>query len=386
MNRKIRPLLAVALYSLTANMLVTVVPFFAIRIGGSELLIALSIGFFFTFYGIGCLISSEKITRYATYITAAACMIAGLATFSIIFILKAEDATNLKYLLILIMSIMGLLQSQFFPVMMNKVTSGYTDKALAKQITLYNYSWSLTFFIVPFLGGLLLEKSYILTTAIIGTLYIIVSLLILEKSDTSAKIVNKREITQPTTKQDNIKIISRISLFLLALIFICYKTNLSVFMTEKLGKSEKDYGLINTLINFATVLAFFLLEKFTAWHGKKRLLILSQFLLVPALLLIPFSENFRFPMLILSISTILTGLVYGFVYTSNQFYTINNSRNTRRATSMHEFIISLGFITGSATTILTEKISFQSFYIIISVVISIFIIIEFFTKRVTEYK
>ena len=111
----------------------------------------------------------------------------------------------------------------------------------------------------------------------------------------------------------------------------------------ELGFTESAYGNSMAIVYLGNFVVFAVMGKTHRWHHNIRLFILFQLVQAIGLIIIICSTNLAF----LFIGVGLTGLCLGYCYSSHLYYGISGGRKRSALMSIHEIILSGGFVVGS---------------------------------------
>lgn len=251
--------------------------------------------------------------------------------------------------LVFLMSMTGLTTAFFWPIMMGWISTGHEGAELTKRFGFYNTTWSSANMILPVIGGYLMEIDYLLplAAAVIMAILCFVTVLATRCISESPKLQenNTDSTIKEEVPQENRQFVwmSRIAMFAT---FICvgvFRSQLGIFYKFELGFAESAYGWAIAFMCLSNVTVFVMMGKSHYWHYKKSLFAIAQLSIIIAMIIIILSGSLLLQLLAVGLS----GVCYGFVYSSHQYYGVSGGIKRSGLMAIHESIIGAGFATGS---------------------------------------
>lgn len=330
-----------------------VLPFVVKAMGGSDTDIGLCFLGQMGAYVICGILAFAIIDRFkprkVLLITAGAGIIISSGFFAIVWYGNNNDIFfNPITRLIILMSMVGIITAFFWPVMMGWVSTGYEGAELSKRFGFYNVAWASANTILPVIGGYLMEINYLfpLAVSVILASLCFVSLYSTKCISQSPKPHQSSSdaVCQQTAKQNRQFVwMSRVALFATLVYIGIFRSQLGILYKFELKLSESVYGWATALMCLSNVMVFWMMGKSHWWHYKKTLFALIQVSAVFSMIIILFSGNIAFQLFAAGLS----GVCYGFIYGSHQYYGVSGGTKRSGLMAIHETIIGAGFATGA---------------------------------------
>ena len=288
--------------------------------------------------------------------------------------------------LILLMSMIGAITAFFWPTLMGWVSTGFEGAELTKRFGFYNASWAIANTIFPVIGGYLMEISYLLplAAAVVMAIFCLISVYQTKCISQSPKPHQDDNIVSQQIPQQNRNFvwISRVALFTTLIYIGVLRSQLGILYKFELRFTESNYGWAMSLMCLSNVIIFWMMGRSHYWHYKKSLFALAQVSVVLCAIIILFSGSLAFQLFAAGLS----GIFYGFIYSSHQYYGVSGGIKRSGLMAIHETIIGAGFATGAlGGGILSDKFGRYSPYWFVGGAIIIAgsaeVILWFITKR-----
>jgi predicted MFS family arabinose efflux permease len=135
----------------------------------------------------------------------------------------------------------------------------------------------------------------------------------------------------------------RVALFATLVYIGIFRSQLGILYKFELKLSESIYGWATALMCLSNVVVFWLMGKSHRWHYKKTLFVFIQASAVFSMLIILSFGSIAFQLFAAGLS----GICYGFIYGSHQYYGVSGGKKRSALMAVHETIIGAGFATGS---------------------------------------
>jgi MFS family permease len=251
--------------------------------------------------------------------------------------------------LVTLMSMTGIITAFFWPVMMGWISTGHEGAELTKRFGFYNTTWSSANMVLPIIGGYLMEIDYLLPIAaavIMAILCFVTAGATRCISENHKSQENNSDSTiKEEIRQENRQFLwmSRVALFAT---FVCvgvFRSQLGILYKFQLGFSESAYGWSVSLMCLFNVVVFVMMGKSHYWHYKKGLFAATQASIIICMVMIILFNN----LLLQLLASGLSGICYGYVYSSHQYYGVSGGRKRSGLMAVHETIIGAGFAAGS---------------------------------------
>lgn len=238
-------------------------------------------------------------------------------------------------------AIIGSATAFYWPPLMGWLSEGYEGKKLAKISGLYNLCWSSGSIVSPIVGGWLCDKSPSLAFWVMLATYFALFIFL-------ASVCPKAQSVAPTApKAETISgyatTLRYPAWFGLAVCWFCvtYISFIYPYAAEQLyGFSRTKIGFIISFRVVAMTVAVVLIGFLSFWQYKLKWLVLSHLLLAGTMLALGHLQN----ELLLCIAMALVGVLTGLGYLSSQFHGVAGSTNRTLRMSIHENVISGGYI------------------------------------------
>lgn len=342
--------LAAFFMSCCLQLVQVVMPFIAKSLDGSDTEVGLcfmgQMGFYVIFCIFAFFIVNKFKSRRVLWISAAAQMMIVCGILAVVRLGKDSPlAIKPVTQLIFFMSMIGIVTAFFWPVLMGWISTGHEGAELTKRLGFYNVTWGTANMLLPIVGGYLMEINYILPITAAAIIMIFCMAAILSTTCIS-EIPKLREPDKNEEAIEENKQFIWIARLALLSMFICvgiFRSQLGIYYKFELGFAESAYGWSVSLMCFFNVVIFCLMGKSHRWHHKKRLFAASQMLVIICMIMIIFSRSLFVQLLAAG----LTGISYGIIYSSHQYYGVSGGKNRSGRMAIHETILGAGFASGS---------------------------------------
>ncbi|MCX5632617.1 MAG: MFS transporter [Phycisphaerae bacterium] len=330
-----------------------VLPFAVKAMRGSDTDIGLCFLGQMSAYVICCMLAFAVIDRFkpkrVLLITAGAGIIISFGFFVIVWYGNNNGIFfNPITRLIILMVMVGVITAFFWPVIMGWISTGYEGAELTKRFGFYNVAWASANTIMPVIGGYLMEINYSFPLAVS---VVIASLCFISLYPTKCISQSPKPhqsgsdtVRQQTAKQNRQFVwMSRVALFATWVYVGIFRSQLGILYKFELNLSESVYGWATALMCLSNVIVFLMMGRSHWWHYKKTLFALIQASAVLSLIIILFSGNAAFQLFAAGLS----GVCYGFIYGSHQYYGVSGGTKRSGLMAIHETIIGAGFAIGA---------------------------------------
>ncbi len=244
----------------------------------------------------------------------------------------------------------GAAMALFWPFLMSWVSSHFEGVQLNRRLGRYNGSWSGGAIVGPLVGASLVEIGVLvpMVTAVVSLIFSFVLLNLARNgaSPSSSTTISKDDSisTQDSRILANYRWMSRISLFCAWATHAIARSQFALVFVG-LGYSEARFGIFLTLFAACNCLSLMVAGRWAFWHFKPVPLIVAQVTFLVSLLAMIYSRT----LLVLYPSAVILGLAFGFAYSSHLYYGASGSRQRSVRMTIHELVISLGIVVGSAS-------------------------------------
>ena len=343
------------LFSFAVGILFLALPFIVINLGGSDKEVGFCFGINIVAYMIACCLAGFVLDQFSpkrTLQLSSAGMALATAGICLTVLLNAKRLLPFSPILAVIgfLTLVGLVQSFFWPQIMGWVSTGYEGPHLSRRLGIYNLSWSLAMVVSPLIGGYLIEINYTWPLIVTIALFLLVPCFV--------GIVSCPYKTSPVTKKSTpenladdllhpslprFRWMSRIALATSALAVALIRSQLALLFTENLGFSASHFGYAVMFMSLAILIVFFITSKTHLWHHKLSPFLATQVFMMLGMLFILYSVTIWG----FYAATAMVGLGFGFTYYSHQYYGVSGGKRRSGRMAIHEITIAIGFAIGS---------------------------------------
>ena len=346
--------LSACLNSLSLSTLFLALPFAITAVGGNDKDLGLAMGFCYIGYILSCSMVSfilDKYNQKRLIQIGLSCItvFSGLVCAVVFLHSRNMLSVNSVTAMIAAVGMVGFCQSFIWPPIMGWVSSGFEGEQLTRRLGKYNFSWSISMTVWPFIAGFMLEAS-LLATMLTSVLSFIASVVVITiaKGSSVCKIeCPSQSIQTPTLSEKSrtkgLLICARLGLFTSACIFILPRSQVAILMTQEYSYTESDFGILSAVFCFTLLVILTLTGRYCKWHNRFLPMILSAMLLGVGLVLILLSSLFA----ILLLAVICIGIGYAFLYAAHQYYGVSGGKKRTALMAIHEVTLSSGFVLGS---------------------------------------
>ena len=339
-------MLAAALVSIADGALMVGLPFLTLSLGGSPSQVGLVGGLPRLLYVIGLLLGRPLLDRFdLRLIAVCGCLGLGATT------LAMPTASSLGPLFVAV-ALYGVATSLFWPPLVGLLFAGYRGRSLNRRLGQFNMAWSGGMVAGPWLGGELYTRAFGLPFWAAAVMFALAALGILFflrysiRAPASLSLSTDEAQTSATHAPDErtrvfhrMARLALISSYLVLGLLRYQLPNLS----QELEINEATFGRIGTVLSLSLAVAFFLLGRASGWHYRAWLLWLGQAVMAGSLLILLLAASAWH----LTICVLIAGQGIGLMYTSHLFYGSSAGSNRARVMTMHEVLLSIGFLLGA---------------------------------------
>jgi MFS family permease len=331
-----------------------VMPFIVKAMGGSDTEVGLCFMGQMGVYVIFCLINSTIIDRFkpkkVLVLGAAAEVFVAFGLLAAVWYGNNSGIFLSPIMrLVFLMSITGIITAFFWPVMMGWISTGHEGAALTKRFGFYNTTWAIANMLLPIIGGYLMEIDYLLPLAVACLMAIGCF-----AAASTARCISKDPKPQENNPDDTIKEefrrenrqflwTSRVALLATFMCAGIFRSQLGILYKFELGFPESVYGWSVSLMCLFNIVVFWMMGKSHYWHYKKGLFAAAQASIILCMVVIILSGSLFLQLL----ASGLSGICYGVVYSSHQYYGVSGGTKRSGLMAVHETIIGTGFAVGS---------------------------------------
>ena len=243
-------------------------------------------------------------------------------------------------------TLLGATSGSKWPVIESFVSAGQTPKKAAKSVGLFNMAWSSSVVPAVALGGVLIEAWPPSLFLVPGLLNIVVLVMVfkLPKHPTHLPADHPHQPTEgQRIRLRALLLSSRWSMFgSYTLLFLL--TPMLPYIFRDLGFTPGPATAMVALIDLARFLTFFILQRFSGWHGRTSLLVWTSLLMPAGFLLMLVSGHL--PMVLAG--ELVFGIAAGLSYYAALYYAMVMKNAAVEAGGAHEGLIGSGFFVGPA--------------------------------------
>ena len=315
-------------------------------------------------------------------------MILTSAGLMCLFTLGIQFASSLTVVSICL-ALSGVAMSMFWPPLMAWLSDGHEGKSLGRRFSNYNIMWSIGTVASPYICGWLAERSarypIFLGSVVFGitAVYILGTVLVLPNSGNGISqtegIVSGIE---PSEHETPIRFPAWIGLFAS---FFGLGALLSIFplaAKEELHIAESTVGLLFLVRALLGAIGFYIIGRSVFWHFRMVPMLGVQFLMVICFgLLSMFGVS---PKVIGGLFGMLAMLI-AFSYSYSVFHGVSGCTDRVKRMAIHESVLSIGFISGSAAGgMLYEVSSMAHVYVMCALVLLVGIAAQYLVYQIVR--
>jgi len=305
-------------------------------------------------YAIGCILLRPVLGRFpARYLIITSSSLMFLCIFAIQFV----SSLALGFVLF---AMYGFSMSLFWPPLMAWLSDGHEGASLGHRFSLYNMMWSFGGTVGPYACGWLAEKSarYPLYLGcgifLAAAVFVFCASFVLPTASAGnpPQDVDK-SVDQKKTGESILRFPAWVGLFAT---FFGFGVMFSIFplaATSELGLAESSVGLLLLVRALSSAITFFIIGKVVFWHFKALPIFIGQILSATCFVSLCFCHT-----------AVSTGLFFGvfgifaaFSYSTSVFHGVTGSAHRVNRMSIHESILALGLISGSAVAGIIYNVS-----------------------------
>ena len=328
-------------------------PFCIRELGGSDREVGLALGSFYTTYLISCILAGLLLDKFNWKKMALTGFILEVITAAVLVIYFCHfrtqpQNTNIVYISILLIAIMGFVQVLMWPPIMGWVSRGYEGKSLTERFGIYNVGWSMPLVLSPFVAGILadFDLKWPLMLTVVFFCGSSVILFLTPFSNHITKRNHSQAFTIQSQRHHHHKIfvrISRVLLFSVCVISSLTRTQLALLITEDFQISYTHFGYAMMAMWMTVLVVFFTASKLDFWHYKAWTLFIPNLMLIAALITILIANTlWQF-----ALAMMLIAIPQAFAYSAHQYYGVSGGRRRSGLMAIHEILISAGMLSGS---------------------------------------
>ncbi len=237
---------------------------------------------------------------------------------------------------------------------------------MRRNIGIFNLSWSIGAAPGSLLAGLAFRIGIGISLATSVSFLALAGLMIAIKGK------EPQDVEHPATVQFDDEAHSR------AYLHLAWIANFATYFTigimrslfpklgEQLGMGTASIGGLLSLITFSQVIAFFILARTSSWHYRLTPMLISQFTLVCASLLVYTLSG----VVQLAPVMVIMGSCTGLSYYSSIYYSLNTPTGKGARSGVHEALIGMGIVAGPLTGgIVAQRWGLRSPFLVSAIVI-----------------
>ena len=299
-------------------------------------------------YVIGCLLVRPRFDQVLPrYLTVGACFFLALFTVAI-HTVPAPQGLALVFPLV---GAGGLALSFFWPPLMGWLSTNTEGAALGRLFSRYNVFWSTGMIISPFLAGWLSDIHVRLPMLLGSSLYLLTSVFLAGAALTLPRIRSDRQTGTANDENSDSGAQSTPLRFpaWLGLFASFFSMGVLVAVFPVAARSELDFsksliGFILLIRSLTNTVAFVGLGKADFWHFRCTPMVVGQLAGAVAMALLGVTQAPGVIMLMAG----LFGITMALSYSNSVFHGVSGSMNRAGRMAIHESVLALGLVTGSA--------------------------------------
>lgn len=241
--------------------------------------------------------------------------------------------------------LLGLASACFWPRVAGWLSAGREGQDLSRIMGRFNLAWSTGGLAAPTLGGLLLAVDLrlpFLGASVLLAVFFVLNALRLGQDAASAPAAGLAET--PGTVKTPLRVPGRLGMvsvsFLIGILMNIYPA----YARDTFGLSEAVIGtflLVRMVLNTG---GFLLWGRTSFWHFQPWVLPGVQVVLIGLAVAYPLAGQ---PWMVFVLFALM-GIVYSFQYSYSQFHSTAGAADRTRGTTIHEVVLNIGFILGTA--------------------------------------
>ncbi len=319
-------------------------------------------------YFISCLLIAPFYSRFSRSLKAFLAFF-GMAASNIAILNTSSIAV-----IFIMLGIYGISMSFLWPNIEDWITENAEGRELARATNAFNFSWSFGAGLSTMAAGFLAEVSLSLPIALSCFFFILIMLfLILLASRNNAPESIKKEEAVAKGRPTELRYISWGGNFLN---YICYSLVINIFplyAMDSLGYGESISGSLLLFRGVATCISFSIFSRLKFWQFRKSVILASQASLALVFITLPFLRS----KVLFALFFLIFGVIFALLYEMSIFHGASGSANRSRAMIIHEVLLNIGSVIGSAAGgIVYEHFSFSAISFSLASLALIFVLLE----------
>ncbi len=315
-------------------------------------------------------------------------------------------AAQRKEMLLAAVAVYGVATAWHWPLVMGLISTGAEGAALNRRLGRFNAAWSGGLIIGPFVGGGLYSADTSTAFVAVAALHAICVVLFVimtaperrsaaeittspalpaagAKSPAAAASVSSRASGDPPggdldPRTADFRAMARLALVCSYMAVGLLRYHLPVVAQNHLGLPAARFSLVSTSFNAAQTAGFVLLGLSAIWHFRVGWFWFAHVVLA-ASLWIGGGADSRGGLILCSV---IAGLGVSFLYASHLYYGVSGGLRRARLMTLHEILLSLGFMAGSFGGGYTAEIyGRRSPYMLFGVVLLLAVGVEWALRR-----
>jgi len=354
----VAPLLAISLVASSCfGAMFVVLPYRMVHLGGTDADVGLVGGLYQGCYVAAMLASAALFDRVNARLMA----VTGNVLLAAAAALMAT--AQRKEWLLAAVAVYGIATAWHWPLVMGLISTGAEGAALNRRLGRFNAAWSGGLIVGPYIGGSLYAPATATAFLAVAGLHAVCAVLFVtvqahagqqahgSPADGPARSDETGEMpTEPVAAANGItgdirafRTMARVGLLCSYMAVGLIRYHMPVVAQEDLNIRAAQFAPVSTSFSAAQTAGFVVLGLSATWHFRAGWFWIAHAVLGGALLMGSAAAS-RGGLILCSV---VAGLGVSFLYASHLYYGVSGGRHRARLMTLHEILLSLGFIVGS---------------------------------------
>ena len=300
--------------------------------------------------GVGSLVGRLNPRRLALCGSGAVIVVAAAMGAVVLLGQKEYRLVDPIWALIFFSGMFGLASAGFWAPLMGWLAIGAEGGKLNRRLSRFSLAWCSGALVSPYVAGMLIEIDYIwpLVAAVVA---LSLCWTVVQRADHPYHFRGGQlDGEDPAEVKSEVhpgnlrfRWMARMALLGATACTGVVRTQLPLLFKFELGYSESTYGALITFMTFASLLVYMGVGRTQVWHYRSWLLFSAQGLMLVGMTLILATIFLGWFFL----AAFILGISGAFFYISHLFYGASGGKNRFTRMAIHEFTLSIGFVTGA---------------------------------------